>query len=735
MTLLTRSPRLSGWRLPAIGCLFLASLLCLLLPSNALANSTYTQVVPNNYQFPTTAVNASSPVQTFTLTNEDYGSETFNGVTSNNSMFQIVSGGTCSPGQTLAPSSSYMAGDGGTCTFDAQYVPTANSTNDAAVLDVNYFDAIDGVNYDDTTSVSGATTQVSPSATSIDFGPLGDNSQTSQTETITNTGPGSLTVGQASLQAGGSPDFTIGTDGCSNQTIVAQGSCAISLSFAPTGTQVGSENATLDVPSSDTESPLSVSLTGTAQPIPTASFTETQDAGGQGVSFTDTSTDVSPATVTGWAWSFGDSGTSTSQNPHNAYAAAGQYTVTLTVTDSNGQTNQTSQQITVNASPAASFTETQDAGGQGINFTDTSTAVSPATPTGWAWSFGDSGTSTSQNPHYAYAAAGQYTVTLTVTDSNGQTNHTSQQVTVNASPTASFTETQDAGGQGVSFTDTSTSVSPATVTGWAWNFGDSGTSTSQNPHYVYTAAGPYTVTLTVTDSNGQTNQTSQQITVNPTVIKRPAAGPPAAVIRSPAGGQVFTSHAVVKTSFACQEGANGPGISSCLDSNGSGAPAGRLSTRNTGHFRYTVTAVSRDGQTTSSHISYTVVRPDNHFAVTHRKAQTDGSVQFDLALPGPGRIDVMESAWKFDEATAATVLVQPAAVLLQPAADRFIFARAHFSTARKGAIHLRVTPNARGAALVSHHRVPPLRIRLWITYQPTYGVARTVGYYGLFVAK
>lgn len=51
----------------------------------------------------------------------------------------------------------------------------------------------------------------------------------------------------------------------------------------------------------------------------------------------------------------------------------------------------------------------------------------------------------------------------------------------------------------VNFTD----ESAGDVTAWAWDFGDGiGTSSEQNPSYVYTGAGYYTVSLTVTDSEG-----------------------------------------------------------------------------------------------------------------------------------------------------------------------------------------------------------------------------------------
>ncbi|MHB8522061.1 MAG: S8 family serine peptidase [Limisphaerales bacterium] len=61
----------------------------------------------------------------------------------------------------------------------------------------------------------------------------------------------------------------------------------------------------------------------------------------------------------------------------------------------------------------------------------------------------------------------------------------------------------------VNFTDTSA----GTVTKWQWNFGD-GTpnSAQQNPVHIFNQAGNFTVTLTVTGSNGSTSSRSQAIT-------------------------------------------------------------------------------------------------------------------------------------------------------------------------------------------------------------------------------
>jgi PKD repeat protein len=78
-------------------------------------------------------------------------------------------------------------------------------------------------------------------------------------------------------------------------------------------------------------------------------------------------------------------------------------------------------------------------------------------------------------------------------------------------PTASFTYSCNDVSLTCQFTDTSSD--DGTVDAWDWNFGDTNTSSTQNPQHTYGAPGTYSVELMVTDNDGNTDSTSQSVSV------------------------------------------------------------------------------------------------------------------------------------------------------------------------------------------------------------------------------
>ncbi len=77
--------------------------------------------------------------------------------------------------------------------------------------------------------------------------------------------------------------------------------------------------------------------------------------------------------------------------------------------------------------------------------------------------------------------------------------------------------------------DSSSSFSSTPITTYFWEFGDGQTATLANPAHTYTAPGVYTVSLTVTDAEGQTDKIIKEQLI--TVVDKPVAPLPAEYAR------------------------------------------------------------------------------------------------------------------------------------------------------------------------------------------------------------
>ncbi len=124
-------------------------------------------------------------------------------------------------------------------------------------------------------------------------------------------------------------------------------------------------------------------------------------------------------------------------------------------------------------------------------------------PTSWSWDFGDSQTSTERDPTHTYDQPGDYTVSLTASNDYGSDTQTEVNyiaVGEPVQPVANFYASPISGT--VPLSVTFSDLSAGSPENWLWNFGDGGTSAEQNPSHIYSQAGSFTVTLTVSNTLG-----------------------------------------------------------------------------------------------------------------------------------------------------------------------------------------------------------------------------------------
>ncbi|WNJ20360.1 PKD domain-containing protein [Pontibacter sp. G13] len=246
------------------------------------------------------------------------------------------------------------------------------------------------------------------------------------------------------------------------------------------------------------------------------------------VKFTNT-TQVTSAPIASWEWDFGDQAGSIFTNPNNTFEDPGTYDVRLIATDSYGCTDTTIQTLQSFVAPTANFAASDSIGcaPTTLNFLDQS-QQGDGPITNWIWTFGDGNASLQQFTANSYKNDGFYDVSLVVVDANSCRDTLVKPAYIRLShPQAEFATSSASvcPGELMSFVDQS--IPDTTIVAWDWDFGDGSSSTDQNPTHLYSQAGDYAVTLTVTNVLGCSHSLKKQAIVEvhtpPTTVFTPSA--------------------------------------------------------------------------------------------------------------------------------------------------------------------------------------------------------------------
>ena len=210
-------------------------------------------------------------------------------------------------------------------------------------------------------------------------------------------------------------------------------------------------------------------------------------------------------------WEFGD-GSASSSNASHAYGAIGSYVVNLTLVDIANHSATASVTVDVVSTPITPAYAVPDPTDAGVVAHFYPGSAGSTAPTVWSWSFGDGAMSGTSTTYHTYSSPGNFTVTVMLYDNRGRWYNESfvELVHPRLAVTVLTNVVDPARDQSVTLSaDVFGGTAPYQ---YRWSFGDgTGGGNAPNATHAYTANGPFTPTVNVTDALGQTASAARQL--------------------------------------------------------------------------------------------------------------------------------------------------------------------------------------------------------------------------------
>jgi serine protease len=144
-----------------------------------------------------------------------------------------------------------------------------------------------------------------------------------------------------------------------------------------------------------------------------------------------------------------------------------------------------------------------------INFDANTSNDSDGTITNYSWDFADGNSATGVTTNHSFSTTGTYSVVLTVTDNDGASDTSTHTVQITTSVEADIELSLNDDGS-ILFDASNSQIygnadEQTTIVNYQWDFGDNTSGTGITSSHTYNNLALYFATLTVTDSNGNTD--------------------------------------------------------------------------------------------------------------------------------------------------------------------------------------------------------------------------------------